>query len=166
LNEDIPVIGIGTHRSEDDWRSCSPEVTTRSQAGGIVINAAYHDFTRKVHSQFDGFFQTKAVANQIGRMGTLVLQIADERNGLVFANIAGIEPLPVQVTGLDNVVVEYDQAANAFADKRQSNRTSQTSGADQNDAAAGEPFLIETSNLLLPFQGPVDLISLKTDRAW
>jgi hypothetical protein len=106
------------------------------------------------------------MANQIGRVGTLVLQIAYEGQGLVLADIAGVEPLPVQVTGFDKVVIEYDQAPNAFADESQSDGASQTTGADQNDRAAGEPFLIETSNFLLPFQGSLDLISLKTDRAW
>jgi hypothetical protein len=106
------------------------------------------------------------MANQIGRVGTLLLQIAYEGQGLVLADIAGVESLPVQVTGLDNVVVKYDQAPNAFANKRQSDGSSQTTGADQNDGTAGEPFLIETSNFLLPFQGTLDRISLKTDRAW
>jgi hypothetical protein len=56
LNEDIPVITIGADCGENDRGSRGSEMPTRCQARRVVINAAYRDFTRKIHTEFNRFF--------------------------------------------------------------------------------------------------------------
>src|SRR5258708_39145240 len=88
-----------------------------------------------------------------GAARALSLMVAHKRNGFIQSYVQCIEPLAIEIAGLNFVMIEDCQCANSPPCQRGSNVTHKTAGANAHHMAAAEFFLIKSRNLLLTIAG-------------
>jgi hypothetical protein len=109
------VIGIAAHRREDHWNGFRAEVPACRDASRIVVHPADCDVAIEIDSSGDRFLEPQGVSADFRFYYTFRPKIPRERKRFVLADILYIEALPVEVAGLDYVVIQQRDSANAFA---------------------------------------------------
>src|ERR1035441_4491558 len=143
LNEDVATIAITADPRENHRDSFETEMPAGRPPCGVVVRPANCDVTAQVDLAGNGFLEAKSKAADFGSRNALPFQVLGQGQRLVPTDILYIEPLAVEVAGLDYVVVQERNPANPLAYQGRRDVRNKAPGADAQDATLREQFLVK-----------------------
>ena len=149
LNEHVATIAVPADPGENHRDALGAEMPAGSHPRRVVVHPANHRVATQVDFAGNGFLEAKTNAADFGSRNALPLQVLGQRQRLVPADILYIEPLAVEVAGFDYVVVQERDPANALAYQGRRDVRNKAPGADAQDAALREQFLVKAGDLAL-----------------
>lgn len=99
------------------------------------------------------FFQPQGVRADLRRHDTFGLQVPRERDCFVLADVLYVETLAVQVTTLDDIVIEERDPSDAFPHQRGRDLRVDPARSDAQHAGFRVQSLIESNKSFLPIVG-------------
>src|ERR1035441_6959892 len=149
LNKDVATITVTADPGEDHWDRLEAEMPAGRHPCGVVVRPANCDVTAQVDLAGNGFLEAKSKAADFGSRNALPFQVLGQGQRLVPTDILYIEPLAVEVAGLDYVVVQERNPANPLAYQGRRDVRNKSPGADAQDATLREQFLVKAGDLAL-----------------